>query len=150
MTTNEKVLEALGALGFKPKLVEDTLYSFDYEGQEYWYLLNEIRNALIIAIPNIYELDEENPMACLELEERLNATLLFVKVSRESGYLWLYYERELMGEEDLRPVVALMIARLESALYATEKIIATVNYFEAVLADEEKNNNDNTDNDKEE
>lgn len=158
MTTNEKVLEALGALGFKLKQVEDALYTFDYEGREYWYLPSGNELLLNIAIPGICEFDEENTLSCFELEDRLNATLEFVKVYKASGHLWLFYERELMGEEDIRLVLAQMIARLESAMYVSEKIMAAMEpeeteNDEAVIVDEEneeKNNNDNMDYDKEE
>lgn len=123
MTIKEKVLEVLDALGFKVKQLEDDLYSFDFEGWQYWYLPSEDESFLNITIPGFCELDEENTMAYLELEDKLNAALEFVKVYKMSGYLWLVYERELMGEEDLQSVIAHMIARLESARYKTQKIM---------------------------
>ena len=50
----------------------------------------------------------------IEAMERLNATLKYVKTYKAFGGLTLFYERELMEDEDLKGVIRRMIMHLEA------------------------------------
>lgn len=124
----EKIMKAFQELGFQLKEVEETeYYGFSYEGNNYMYLYNsEDEQFLSISIPGIYELNDENAGTFVALEEMLNSTPKYVKTYKVGDSLWLFYERELLGEEDLKLVISRMILHLDAALFTARKFIATM------------------------
>ncbi len=114
-TTQERVLEALKELGFQTRQLEDFGHSFSYEGKTLIYLLSDDESFLSVALPGILDYDEADPSAFHALAERLNSTLKYVKACRLGGSLWLFVERELLGEEDMKPALSHAIVHLEAA-----------------------------------
>lgn len=113
----EKLLEAFSELGFKPEEDEGGNYVFAYENINLLFLYNENdEDFLNIAIPCIYEQDEENIAKLFAMQESINSTLKYVKAYTIGGKVWLFYERELFGGEDLPALISRMVLRLESAL----------------------------------
>lgn len=121
-------MEAFQELGFQLKEVEETeYYGFSYEGNNYMYLYNsEDEEFLSISIPGIYELNDDNASIFVALEEMLNSVPKYVKAYKLGESLWLFYERELLGEKDLKLVISRMILHLDSALFTARKFIATM------------------------
>ena len=54
-------------------------------------------------------------MPLQDLAERVNAMLKYVKAYRLGKTLWLFYERELLSEENLPQIISRMVVRLEAA-----------------------------------
>lgn len=124
----EKIIEAFQELGFQLQEVEETeYYSFCYEGNNYMYLYNsEDEEFLSISIPGIFDLKDDNASIFVALEEMLNSTPKYVKTYKLSDSLWLFYERELLGGEDLKLVISRMIMHLDAALFTARKFLATI------------------------
>lgn len=98
----EKILEAFARLGFCLEKSDDVGYEFEYEGMTLLYLCNEDdEDFLTIALPGFYEYDEENVATYCALSEKINASLKYVKAFTPGHSMWLCYERELFGGEDL-------------------------------------------------
>lgn len=113
----EKVLEAFAELGFELTPMEELGFGFDYENIHMLFLPQANDDDFLnISIPGIYDMEEENPIAFLDLMNRVNSTLKYVKAYAGGDSLWLFYERELLGDEDLPMVISRMILHLESAL----------------------------------
>ena len=109
-------MQAFVGLGFELKPVENLGYSFDYESFHMLYMpQTEDDDFLCISLPGIYELEKDNPMVFIDLMNRINSTLKYVKAYWGSDSLWLFYERELFGGEDLPTLISRMILHLESA-----------------------------------
>lgn len=121
----EKILEAMKELGFITEEAEGLGYSFSYEGLNYLYLpVDEDEEFLNISIPGFCDVDENNPEATNALVNKINSTLKYVKTYVFGDSLWLFYERELIGDEDLKQVLSHMIVRLDSSLFFARKAMA--------------------------
>lgn len=112
----EKVLEAFKALGFEMEELEDLGYGFSYEGKKYLYLPNEDDDEFLnLAIPSVWDEEDDELVSQSELIEKINSTLKYVKAYKMMESIWLVYERALLSEEDLEPVIAHMTIHLDCA-----------------------------------
>lgn len=120
----EKILEAFRELGFQLEETEDIGYSFCYEGMNFLCIYNgNDEEFLNISLPAIYDLENENPLLRWILPEKINSTLKYVKAYAPSDNIWLFYERELLGNEDLAQLISRMIFHLEAAIQFVRKTI---------------------------
>lgn len=112
----EKILEAFKTLGFEMEELEDFGYGFCYEGKKYLYLPNEEDEEFLnLAIPSVWDEEDEELISRSELNEKINSTLKYVKAYKMVDSIWLVYERALLSDEDLEPVIAHMIIHLDGA-----------------------------------
>ena len=112
----EKILEAFKALGFEMREVEGLGHGFDYEGRHFLYMDNvEDEDFFSIAIPSLIEKEKMDAVLFLHLQEMLNSKLKYIKAYDIHDSLWLFYERELMGEEDFQTLIRRMVLHLEGS-----------------------------------
>ena len=139
---NEKILAAFENLGFNLEDIESLGFSFNYEGINYLYMYNEDdENFLNISVPSIYDLEKDNKEKCEELKEKINSTLKYVKAYTLGDSLWIFYERDLLGNEDLEEVIRHMILHLAAALMFARDSIEKIDNGES----DEGSDNDNND-----
>ena len=113
----ETISAAFENLGFNLEDNESLGFSFNYEGINYLYMYNEDdEDFLNISVPGIYDLEEDNKENYDALKEKINSTLKYVKAYTLGKGLWLFYERDLLGNEDLEEVIRHMILHLAAAL----------------------------------
>lgn len=137
-TMKEKILEAFAELGFKLEQMDDFGYGFSYEGTNYIFMSNEDdEDFLNICVPGIYDLEEESPLTFIELINKINSTLKYIKAYELGKSIWLFYERELFGDEDLVKVISRMILHLEAGLMFSRKT------FTEIKSNVEDNGEDN-------
>ena len=111
----EKILNVFETLGFQLEEMEGFGYGFRYEGINYLFMPNEDDEEFLnIAIPAILEINEDNVHAAHMLMDKLNSTLKYVKANKLNDSMWLFYERELFGGEDLKQILSRMILHLEA------------------------------------
>lgn len=123
----EKILEAFRDLGFKLEEEEGMGYCFNYEGLNLLYMYNENDEEFLnIALPGIVEVEEDRMLQICALLEKINSTLKYVKTYMLGNSVWLFYERELFGEEDLMTVISRMILHLEAGLAFARKAMAEI------------------------
>lgn len=123
----EKILEAFRDLGFKLEEEEGMGYSFNYEGLNLLYMYNENDEEFLnIALPGIIEMEENRMLQICALLEKINSTLKYVKAYMLGNSVWLFYERELFGEEDLMMVISRMVLHLEAGLGFARKAMAEI------------------------
>lgn len=114
----EKILNALRELGFELEKMENFGYGFRYEGINYLYMPNDDdEDFLNISVPAIIEKDEIEESAYTMLLDKTNSTLKYIKANTLGDGLWLFYERELFGNEDLEELLQRMILRLEAGTF---------------------------------
>lgn len=122
----EKILEAFKALGFEMEELEGFGYGFEYEGKHFLYMYNEDdEDFLNIALPAVLDIDDENNVGFYQVMDKINGTLKYVKVNKLNDSMWLFYERELFGEEDLKQILSRMILHLEAGLMFLRRAIAS-------------------------
>lgn len=120
----EKILEALNNLGFSLTEASTFGYAFKYEGINFLYLYNESdKNFLNLSIPGIFDLDKDNTPMYYTMCEKINSTLKYIKAFTVNDSLWLFYERELFGNEDLEGLLTRMIHQLTAALLIVRNTI---------------------------
>lgn len=133
----EKILEAFRNLGFKLEEAEGLGYSFTYERLNLLYMYNkDDEDFLNIALPGIIEVEEDNRPQISAVLEKINSTLKYVKAYILGSSVWLFYERELIeqqqaegqsiGDEYLMEVISRMILHLESGLIFAHKAMAEI------------------------
>ena len=128
----EKILEAFRGLGFKLEAEEEIGYSFNYESLNLLYMYNENDEEFLnIALPCIVEVEDGRMLHICALLEKINSTLKYVKAYILGNSVWLFYERELVGqreqsEEDLMTVISHMILHLEAGLSFARKTMAEI------------------------
>ena len=120
----EKILEAFKALGFELEEMEIG-YGFLYEGKHYLYMPNDDdEDFLSISLPAVLDNDDENNVVFYQLMDKVNGTLKYVKANKLNDSMWLFYERELFGGEDLKQVLSRMILHLEAAYMFLRRAMA--------------------------
>ena len=123
----EKILEVFAELGFKLEQMDDFGYGFSYEGTNFIIMLNsDDEEFLNICVPGIYDLEEESPLTFIELMNKINSTLKYIKAYELGKSIWLFYERELFGDEDLMKVISRMILHLEAGLMFSRKAMSEI------------------------
>ena len=134
----EKVMEVFAELGFKLEQMDDLGYEFSYEGTNFIFMPSaDDEDFLNICVPGIYDLEEESPLTFIELMNKINSTLKYIKAYELSKSIWLFYERELLGNEDLVKGISHMILHLEAGLMFSRKTLAEI------MANAEDKNEDN-------
>ena len=138
----EKILAVFENLGFNLEDIESLGFSFNYEGINYLYMYNEDdEDFLNISVPGIYDLEEDNKEGYNALKEKINSSLKYVKAYTLGKGLWLFYERDLLGNEDLEEVIRHMILHLAAALMFARDSIEKIDNGES----DEGSDNDNND-----
>ncbi len=138
----EKILAAFENLGFNLEDNESLGFSFNYEGINYLYMYNEDdEDFLNISVPGIYDLEEDNKENYDALKEKINSTLKYVKAYTLGKGLWLFYERDLLGNEDLEEVIRRMILHLAAALMFARDSIEKIDNDESEEGSDNDNNN---------
>ena len=123
----EKILKTFSDLGFKLEEEEGVGYSFNYEGLTLLYMYNESDEEFLnIALPGIVEVEEGRMLQTCALQEKINSTLKYVKAYMLGNSVWLFYEREIIGEEDLTTVISRMILHLEAGLVFAQNAMAEI------------------------
>lgn len=113
----EKIKNAFEALGFELEELDDFGCKFQYEGSNYlWMYCDNDDEFLNISLPGVLDLEKVDEMLFYKLMEHLNGTLKYVKVNMLHDSMWFFYERELIGDEDLERVIPRMISHLYHAM----------------------------------
>lgn len=136
----EKILEAFENLGFNLEYNDTLGYSFFYEGINLLYMYNEDDETFLnISVPGIYDL-EDGKEAYDVLKEKINSTLKYVKAYTLCNSLWIFYERDLLGNEDLEEVIRRMVLQLAAALMFARDIIDKIENGESDKVTDDDNN----------
>ena len=118
----EQILDAFKAMGFEMEEMEGLGYSVLFEGKRYLYLYSEEdENFLNIALPAILDPDDEDNVDIYQVMDKINRTRKYVKANMLNGSMWLFYERELFGGEDLELVLSCMIRHLDACFILLDR-----------------------------
>lgn len=136
----EKILEAFENLGFNLEYNDTLGYSFFYEGINLLYMYNEDDETFLnISVPGIYDLEDGKETYDV-LKEKINSTLKYVKAYTLCNSLWIFYERDLLGNEDLEEVIRRMVLQLAAALMFARDIIDKIENGESDKTTDDDNN----------
>lgn len=124
----EKIFDAFRELGFKLEQEGEMGYAFNYEGMNLVYLYNEDDEGFLnIALPGIMDIEDDKALKACILTEKINSSLKYVKAYIIGSSVWVFYERELHGDEpDLMLIISRMVLHLDNALKFARKAIADI------------------------
>ena len=119
----QQVTVILRKLGFKYEKTEDDL-RFVYEGINMLIMFTPDDNYLGILVPGILDVNEENELSVLQVVEKINNQLKYVKAFLpHRNSLWLSYERQLYTNEIIREDL------IETMITALSNAYLSVSYF---------------------
>lgn len=119
----EKILEILRELGFKLEELEGLGYGFSYEGLNYVYIpVDDDESFINITVPSVFDFNPNNVLKCYDVLNNINSTVKYAKAYKVNNSVWLFYEREVVNDEDLKQVIIHMIFRLDIAMDYVRKV----------------------------
>lgn len=111
----KKILETMLELGFNVEQVEKDLFLFQYEGLKFLYMQSMLKNEMLtFSIPCIYQVTPKNIWVVPLLTEKINRDASFVKAYMYEDYVSLFYEREVLENENLEEIISRMVVHLYS------------------------------------
>lgn len=123
----EKILEAFSDLGFKLEELDGMGYCFHYEGLNLLYSHNDDdAEFLNISLPGIIDMEGKSMTQVCTLVEKINCTQKYIKAYMLGDSVWLFYERCLIGEENLPEVISHMVLYLASGVMFARKTIEEI------------------------
>lgn len=137
-----KIKAAFEALGLQLKKGAETIYEFQYEGSTMLWLQSDDKNFLNIARPSIHPSDIPDELTLLRTVDKFNSKIKYIKATNSGGAIWLYYERELMEDEDLYAIIRAMVCHIDFSKVALASIFKRICDGEDVDEDEDDDNDD--------
>lgn len=123
----QKILDTLHRMGFLPQEIGKVpYYEFVYEGQRYLWMPSDDDEFLHIALPGVLHAGEDDQFILFTLMDRFNCNEKYVKACMYGRAVWLAYEREIIGDEDLEMVIAHMVNCLHYAIDSFVQLIKNV------------------------
>ena len=114
----ELVLSKLGELGFELKEIEDYGYLFRYEDLSMLYIPDEDDdNFLRFALPNVFDVTDENRPFVLEVVNDTNMTIKYTKTCVYDDDVWAFYEYRTFNDDNLEDIIEHGLVLLQSTCY---------------------------------
>lgn len=141
----DKILDAMKSMGF---LLEkkDSNYQFRYELKYYRLMFDEKdEDFLTISLPTWLEFEDENNSRLYQLMDMINGTIKYVKAKKykedkkKKESIWLFYERDLSGDENLMQVLASMIYYLDEGFEFLYEVMPKIEGDDDVATEEPEN-----------
>ena len=137
----EKVLAQLEELGFALEEAGEYGYFFKFEGLNVLYMPDDDdENFLRFAVPNIYDVTEENKDLVLEVVNNTNMAIKYSKTCVVGDDVWIFYEYRLFGEDNLEEIIEHSMRLLQATFFL---------FHRKIEGDDSLPGEDNDDNDNE-
>lgn len=124
MTKKEIILQELNAMGYEPTEVESLGYVFCHEDKYFLYSPEDDDEFLRIAIPQLYDVTEENR---IDVIKALHETAYLIKYSKPvimyTDSVWAIYEHKLVTTDNLSELLEHIIRVLEVTAFVFQKKI---------------------------
>ena len=113
-------------MGFCIEPIDEYKHAFTSEGINYVYVYSDNDDEFLnIVVPAINDFNEDNALMMYQLMDKINTTLKYVKANVMNDNVWIAYEREMLGDEDMENVLVHMILHLERALNFARRLMET-------------------------
>lgn len=115
--SKELVLAKLEELGFSLEEAGDFGYIFKYEELTILYMPDDDENFLRFAVPNIYDVTEENKPFVLEVVNETNMAIKYSKTCVYGEDVWVFYEYRLFGDGELEEIIEHSMLLLQATYF---------------------------------
>lgn len=125
MNQKEIILGQLSAMGFDPIELGNVGYAFKYEELNYLYMPDDNDEQFLrIAVPQLYDVTDENRVAVLEAMHDTGVMIKYSKVCiMYEDAVWAIYEHRFSTCEDLAEILEHIIRVLEATAQVFHKKI---------------------------
>ena len=124
MSKKEIVLQELSAMGYEPIEAGTLGYLFSHEDRYFLYSPDDDEEFLRIAIPQLYDVTEENR---IDVIKALHETAYLIKYSKPvimyTDSVWAIYEHKLVTTDNLSELLEHIIRVLEVTAFVFQKKI---------------------------
>lgn len=129
------IFEQLSAMGFEPTELGEIGYAFSYDDLNYLYMPQDgDEQFLRIAIPQMFEVTDENRIAVLEAMHDTSSILKYTKmcIMYETS-AWAIYEHHLSVNENLSDILEHIIRTLAATAYIFYQKMYGENVVESLM-----------------
>ena len=115
--SKELILAKIEELGFSIEEAGDFGYVFKIEELTILYMPDADENFLRFAVPNIYDVTDENKRFVLEVVNDTNMSIKYSKTCVYGDSVWVFYEYRLFGEDNLEDIIEHSMLLLQASYF---------------------------------
>ena len=115
--SKELILAKIEELGFSIEEAGDFGYVFKFEELTILYMPDDDENFLRFAVPNIYDVTDENKRFVLEVVNDTNMSIKYSKTCVYGDSVWVFYEYRLLGEDNLEDIIEHSMLLLQASYF---------------------------------
>lgn len=115
--SKELILAKIEELGFSIEEAGDFGYVFKFEELTILYMPDDDENFLRFAVPNIYDVTDENKRFVLEVVNDTNMSIKYSKTCVYGDSVWVFYEYRLFGDDNLEDIIEHSMLLLQASYF---------------------------------
>lgn len=140
--SKELILAKIEELGFSIEEAGDFGYVFKYEELTILYMPDDDENFLRFAVPNIYDVTDENKPFVLEVVNDTNMSIKYSKTCVYGDSVWVFYEYRLFGEDNLEDIIEHSMLLLQASYFLFHRKLEGDDTLPGEDEDDDDNNNE--------
>ena len=140
--SKELILAKIEELGFSIEEAGDFGYVFKYEELTILYMPDDDENFLRFAVPNIYDVTDENKPFVLEVVNDTNMSIKYSKTCVYGDSVWIFYEYRLFGEDNLEDIIEHSMLLLQASYFLFHRKLEGDDTLPGDDEDDDDNNNE--------
>lgn len=140
--SKELILAKIVELGFSIEEAGDFGYVFKFEELTILYMPDDDENFLRFAVPNIYDVTDENKRFVLEVVNDTNMSIKYSKTCVYGDSVWVFYEYRLFGEDNLEDIIEHSMLLLQASYFLFHRKLEGDDTLPGEDEDDDDNNNE--------
>ena len=140
--SKELILAKIEELGFSIEEAGDFGYVFKFEELTILYMPDDDENFLRFAVPNIYDVTDENKRFVLEVVNDTNMSIKYSKTCVYGDSVWVFYEYRLFGEDNLEDIIEHSLLLLQASYFLFHRKLEGDDTLPGEDEDDKDNNNE--------
>lgn len=140
--SKEFILAKIEELGFSIEEAGDFGYVFKFEELTILYMPDDDVNFLRFAVPNIYDVTDENKRFVLEVVNDTNMSIKYSKTCVYGDSVWVFYEYRLFGEDNLEDIIEHSMLLLQASYFLFHRKLEGDDTLPGEDEDDDDNNNE--------
>lgn len=140
--SKELILAKIVELGFSIEEARDFGYVFKFEELTILYMPDDDENFLRFAVPNIYDVTDENKRFVLEVVNDTNMSIKYSKTCVYGDSVWVFYEYRLFGEDNLEDIIEHSMLLLQASYFLFHRKLEGDDTLPGEDEDDDDNNNE--------
>lgn len=140
--SKELILAKIEELGFSIEEAGDFGYVFKFEELTILYMPDDDENFLRFAVPNIYDVTDENKRFVLEVVNDTNMSIKYSKTCVYGDSVWVFYEYRLFGDDNLEDIIEHSMLLLQASYFLFHRKLDGDETLPGEDEDDDDNNNE--------